>query len=116
MNLQEYKANEIVEMLVEHQQENHSKFKWYDIADNYFENDNPNLDVKFEDSYGGEGQGDQYWSVYKVINRSNSNDFRLIKFDGYYSSYNGHEWSDYFFVTPTQVTVTKYIQDGNRNT
>ena len=59
-----------------------------------------------EDSYGGEGQGDQYWSVYSF---TDGKDVVYVKFDGYYASYVGSEYSDWFFVEPKQVQVTQYF-------
>jgi hypothetical protein len=67
--------------------------------------------ITFEhcDNYGGEGQGDEYWSVYKFSNKSRG-EFCHIKFDGYYTSYGGSEYDDWFFVEPKQVTVTQYVK------
>ncbi len=56
------------------------------------------------DSYGGEGQGDEYWVVFKVTSTG-----QLFKVDGYYSSYDGGSLDgDVYEVTPVQVTVTQY--------
>lgn len=59
------------------------------------------------DSYGGEGQGDQYWSVYKFTHKD-TNEEILIKFDGYYQSYNGAEYMGWSEVKPVEVTKTEY--------
>lgn len=56
-------------------------FKWEEIN----ELDVPNFGkVEFEDSFGGEGQGDDYWVVVKL-------DDRYFRVDGYYSSWDGGE-------------------------
>lgn len=67
--------------------------------------------ISFEhcDNYGGEGQGDGYWSVYKFSNKGKS-EFCHVKFNGSYSSYDGSEYDDWFFVEPKQVTVTQYVK------
>ena len=65
--------------------------------------------ITFEnvDSYGGEGKGEDYWSVYKF---TLDNEVCWIKFDGWYSSYNGSEYSEFFFVEPKEVVVTEYFK------
>lgn len=65
--------------------------------------------ITFEnvDSYGGEGKGEDYWSVYKF---TLDNEVCWIRFDGWYSSYNGGEYSKFSFVKPKEVVVTRYIE------
>lgn len=67
------------------------------------------LGIKFEhvDNYGGEGQGEDYWSVYKFS--SVDNEVVHVKFDGCYASYYGSEFNSWFFVEPKQVVVTKFV-------
>jgi hypothetical protein len=60
---------------------------------------------EYEDSYGGEGRGEEYWSVYSFTKDSET---VYVKFDGSYASYNGSEYDDYYFVNPKQVMVTQY--------
>lgn len=60
-----------------------------------------------EDSYGGEGQGDDYWNVIKFIS---GNTTVYVKFDGWYQSYNGCEYTEWYFVEPKEVTVTRYFK------
>jgi hypothetical protein len=43
------------------------------------------------DSYGGEGQGDEFWSVYKF---TRGNEEAHIQFVGYYESHHGPEYQD----------------------
>ena len=57
------------------------------------------------DSYGGEGMGEEYWSVYSF---NNDDELVYVKFDGYYASYNGADFEEFFFVKPKQVTVTQF--------
>jgi hypothetical protein len=58
----------------------------------------------FVDSYGGEGEGDQYWYVFKVAGPVN----RFFKVDGYYQSYSGGEYDNLYEVFPKQVQVTQW--------
>jgi hypothetical protein len=60
---------------------------------------------EYEDSFGGEGHGEEYWSVYSFTKGSET---VYVKFDGSYASYNGSEYDDYYFVEPKQVMVTRY--------
>lgn len=65
--------------------------------------------IAFEivDSYGGEGLGEDYWSVYKF---TLDNEVCWVKFDGWYASYTGSEYTGFFFVEPKEVVVTKYFK------
>ena len=65
--------------------------------------------ITFEnvDFYGGEGKGDEYWSVYEF---SLGEEICWVKFNGWYSSYNGSEYGEFFFVEPKEVVVTRYIE------
>lgn len=55
------------------------------------------------DSYGGEGQGDTYYMVYYFPKAG-----IFIKFNGWYASYSGSEYSDMYLVEPKEVTITEY--------
>ena len=57
------------------------------------------------DSYGGEGKGDDYWSVYEF---SNGNESVYVRFDGWYASYDGSEFNEWFFVEPKEVKVVRF--------
>lgn len=65
------------------------------------------ITFKKVDSYGGEGKGEDYWSVYKF---SLGEEICWVKFIGWYSSYNGSEYSKFSFVKPKEVVVTRYIE------
>ena len=64
-----------------------------------------NIQFQYEDSYGGEGQGDEYWSVYSFSREGES---VYVKFDGWYASYNGSEFNEWFFVQPKEKVITVY--------
>jgi hypothetical protein len=66
--------------------------------------------IKFEhkENYGGEGMGEDYWSVYKF---TDDTDEVFVKFEGWYQSYNGSEYEEYYFVNPKQVMVTQYFKE-----
>lgn len=59
------------------------------------------------DNYGGEGQGEDYWSVYSF---NNDDELVYVKFDGYYASYDGSTFQEWFFVEPTEVVVTQWFK------
>lgn len=63
------------------------------------------VQIECVDSYGGEGQGDTYYSVYSF---KKDGEEVFVKFDGYYASYCGSEYTEWFFVEPLQVTKTEY--------
>jgi hypothetical protein len=66
---------------------------------------NNGISWKFEDGYGGEGKGEEYWSVYSFTKNEET---VYIKFDGYYQSYSGSEYDDFYQVEPKHVMVTRY--------
>ena len=68
---------------------------------------NMNVSFTFVDSYGGEGRGDEYWSVYKFTD-NNTGEEVYVKFDGWYQSYNGAEYENCFVVQPKEKTVVVY--------
>ena len=61
--------------------------------------------VEYIESFGGEGSGDDYWTVYKI---SDATETTYIRFQGWYASYHGAEFTETQEVKPIQVTVTQY--------
>lgn len=59
------------------------------------------------EQYGGEGQGDEIWAVYKV---NEDGVDKYYKVEGWYASYEGASYSEYYEVEPKQVVVTKYMK------
>ncbi len=82
-------------------------------ADNIFceifdENTLPaGVQMGLADSYGGEGQGEEYWAVYKFEREGET---LYVKFDGCYYSYEGSSYDSWFFVEPREVVVTQYFK------
>lgn len=62
--------------------------------------------TRLED-HGGEGQGDQYWVVFKIETKDLS-ECRYYKWSGYYASYDGGYLENLYEVTPTIKTITVY--------
>lgn len=63
------------------------------------------IDVEHVDNHGGEGEGEDYWSVYRF---TKGDDTVYVKFQGWYASYVGSEFNEWFFVEPKQKTITVY--------
>ena len=63
---------------------------------------------KCVDSYGGEGQGSDFYSAILIRNPDNHDEQYYIKFQGWYASYDGAEFTDWSFVEPKQKTITVY--------
>ena len=63
--------------------------------------------IRFEhvDNYGGEEQGRDYWSIYAFHDEAH---VVYVKFDGWYASYHGSEYDEWYFVEPRQVQVTQF--------
>lgn len=66
---------------------------------------NEGISINVVDSYGGEDQGSDYWSVWKFTKDS---DVVYIKFYGFYASHYGTDYLGFKIVTPQQKTVTVY--------
>lgn len=113
--------SEVTELLKNADRQVIRQFFWSEIKDYLEENDyevsaeflealeTSGITFEFCDNYECEGQGDEYWSVYKFSNKGTSK-FCHVKFDGSYTSYCGSEYDDWFFVEPKQVTVTRYVK------
>ena len=73
-----------------------------------WESDELPFGYKGVDSYGGEGQGSDFYSVILIRNPANHDEQYHIKFQGWYASYNGAEYESWSFVEPKQKTITIY--------
>jgi hypothetical protein len=63
------------------------------------------INFKLEDRYGGEDQGTEYWSVYSF---TNENEVVFIKFDGWYASYDGSTYEEFYEVKAVEKTITVF--------
>lgn len=63
------------------------------------------INFKLEDRYGGEDQGTDYWSVYSF---TNGNEVVFIKFDGWYASYDGSTFEEFYEVQAVEKTITVF--------
>ncbi len=65
--------------------------------------------INFElvDRYGGEDQGSDYWSVYSF---TDGMQVVFIKFDGYYASYDGSTYEEFYEVTAVEYTSTMFVK------
>lgn len=66
-----------------------------------------NIEYTYEDSYGGEGEGETYWSVYKFTKGIES---VYVEFNGSYQSYDGSTFDEWYFVEPKVVLVTQFFK------
>ena len=66
-----------------------------------------NIDYEHVDKHGGEGEGEDYWSVYKFTHGTDS---VYVKFSGSYQSYSGSDYDEWFFVVPKAVEVTQFFR------
>jgi hypothetical protein len=63
------------------------------------------IGFKLEDRYGGEDQGSDYWSVYSF---SDGMQVVFIKFNGWYASYDGSTYEEFYEVKPVEKTITVF--------
>lgn len=64
--------------------------------------------LKCKDNFGGEGMGDDYWSVYEFTTKDGES--FLLKFDGYYASYSGAEFNEFFEVEAKEVVKVEFFK------
>lgn len=76
---------------------------WESMMCNIFDG----INIAHMQSFGGEGKGDDYYTIYKFTKESTGEE-EYVKFDGWYMSYQGASYSRYFFVQPSQRLVTFY--------
>lgn len=64
-------------------------------------------DFYFQEQFGGEGQGDDYWIVFYVLH---GDEKKYYKIPGWYASHNGREIDpgDTYEVEPKEVTVIQW--------
>ena len=63
------------------------------------------IDFELVDNYGGEDQGSDYWSVYSF---TDGMQVVFIKFDGWYASYEGSTYKEFYEVQPVEKTITVF--------
>lgn len=75
----------------------------YNHSDDPYSKEVPGLGkLEFVDDYGGEGQGDDYWVVFKVGDQ-------YFRQDGWYASHDGgYLDGELYEVEPVEVTRTEY--------
>ena len=66
-----------------------------------------NAGIGFEcvEQHGGEGEGEDFFTVYQF---TKDKEVVFVKFQGWYQSYNGSEFTDWRFVAPVARMVTFY--------
>lgn len=80
----------------------------YGIKSSYCDLELQNMTIEQVQRYGGEGQGEQYYYVYKITD-TRTDEFAYIKYAGYYDSWNDTDWfGECILVTPVEKTITVY--------
>jgi hypothetical protein len=64
-----------------------------------------NINFEPVDQYGGEDQGSDYWSVYSF---TDGMQVVFIKFNGWYASYEGSTYDNFFEVQPVEKMITVF--------
>jgi hypothetical protein len=63
------------------------------------------IEVNHVDNYGGEGEGEEFWSVYSFTKGETT---IYVKFDGSYYSYDGSTYDEWSFVEAKEKMITVY--------
>jgi hypothetical protein len=64
-----------------------------------------NINFELVDRYGGEDQGSDYWSVYSF---TDGMQVVFIQFQGWYASYEGSTYEEFYEVQPVEKTITVF--------
>lgn len=80
-----------------------------DVQYNDYQNENYEVQSEIAGE-GGEGQGDSIWTVSRIVDKKTGEVF-FIRFDGYYDSWYGSDWSnnDWSIVKPQEVKVIRWF-------
>jgi hypothetical protein len=70
-----------------------------------FNEDFKGIVATYCNSYGGEDQGSDYWSVYEF---SQGDEKLLVKTQGWYASHYGTDYQNWKFVEPKEKTIIVY--------
>lgn len=97
--------DDVAKMLDELDSSDINEFFYSEAGDHMEALAEADFDYEWVDSFGGEGQGDQYWSVYKF---TRGDEVVYVEFYGWYASYSGAEFTEWFVVKPKEVTVIKW--------
>jgi hypothetical protein len=104
-----FTAEQVKEMVSEFEEKNEDddSYSVYDRLKREEEVEVPGLGKLIHtDSYGGEGQGDDYWVVFQAGDQ-------YFRVNGYYASYDGGELDgEVEEVEPHEVTVTEWRRKG----
>ena len=86
----------------------------YEISDfvkdelQYLSDENEDYKIESEiDKHGGEGEGEDYWIISRIVNKK-SNEVFYIKFYGYYTSWYGTEWEGWKLVKPYKKEIIEF--------
>ena len=84
-----------------------SEYDWDSGEVKSFRNLLKDQGITFEqvDRYGGEDQGSDYWSVYSF---SDGMQVVFIEFQGWYASYEGSTYEEFYEVQPVEKTITVF--------
>lgn len=80
-------------------------FRDYSSEDTLEEFSNLGIVVETVEHYGGEDQGKDYFTIFSF---KRGDAYAYVKFDGWYASYHGSEFTEAFLVRPQQEVVTVY--------
>lgn len=95
-------SKEIIELLSENMSDAADGPEWAGDESVWKDPIFANFKIAEEAHYGGEGKGEEYWTVYKLTDKSTKDDY-FVKFDGYYMSYDGTTWQSVSQVKPVEV-------------
>lgn len=65
-----------------------------------------NISITLEEEEGGAEQGSDFYTIYKF---EKDLEIEYVKFQGWYQSYVGSEYEEYYFVIPEKIQVTRFI-------
>ena len=86
-------------------------FNGYELEECFYGKDGfdyGGFNIILEDEFGGEGQGDDIWKVFKIEDME-TKEKTYFKVRGYYDSWNGTDWDGTITLAkPVEVTVIQW--------
>jgi len=99
--------NEITGVQFENEEDLTQRNSDFDLE--YPTSESEKYEIETVDSYGWEGQGEEYWFINKITN-TETKEVIYVKFSATYNSWDNNQWdSEFDIVEPKEVMVTQYV-------
>ena len=108
--IKEITKNEAVELFKTEFDVDLDSYNSYDLQYRSYESENFSCESEVVKYFGRIHQGDDRWNISRIFDKKTGEAF-FVKFDGFYSSWDGTDWSnnDWSIVRPHEVKVIQWF-------